>query len=134
MLTSSKFSGSGITIHSFALRETLIHFVLCLLYIILCYYTTLLLPAAFQLSGKRSHPGRAVCPRPVTLESCISVRLCTKLFLTFRSLVRSEDEQSNGNVCPLAKIPWKSESALPQKRYQYLLSLLVLERMAPKKN
>lgn len=134
MLRCSRISGSGITIHSFTLRETLIHLVLCLLYIILRYYTTLLLPAALQLPGKRSHPGRAVYPGPATLDSCISVRFCTRLFLTFRSLVRSEDEQSNGNVCPLAKIPWKSESALPQKRCQYLLSLLVLERMAPKKN
>lgn len=134
MLPSSKFSGSGITINLFALRETLIHFVLSLLYIMLCCHTRLLLPAALQLSGERSHPGRAVCPGPATLESCISVRLCTRRFLTFRSLVRFEDEQSNGNVCPLAKIPWKPESAVPQKHYQYSLSLLVLERTAPKKN
>lgn len=134
MLPSSKFSGSGITINLFALRETFIHFVLSLLYIMLCCHTRLLLPAALQLSGKRRHPGRAVFPGPATLESCVSVRVCTRHFLTFRSLVGSEDEQSNGNVCPLVKIPWKPESAVPQKHYQYSLSLLVLERMAPKKN
>lgn len=43
MLLSSKFPGCGIAIHSFSLRETLLHFVLCLLYIIPCYYTKLLL-------------------------------------------------------------------------------------------
>lgn len=111
-----------------------IHFILCLLCIIICYYTILLLPAGLQLPGERSHPGSVVCPGPTILESCVSVRLCRRLFLTFRSLVRSEDEQSKGNVCPLAKIPGKSESAPPQKCYPDSLSLLVLERMAPKKN
>lgn len=105
MLPSSKFSGSGITIHLFALRETPIHFALRLLYITLCSDTALLLPAALQLPGRGSRPGRAVCPGPAAPESCISVMLCTRLFLTFTS----EDEQSSGDVCPLAEIPWKTE-------------------------
>lgn len=108
------------------------HFVSCLLYIIPCYYTALLQPAAVQLSGKGAIlAGPPVCCLPPWSLVLVSGS-CSRLTLAFRFLVRSEDKQPNGSICPPAA---EVRECHLQKCNKYSLSPLVQESIRiPRKN